>query len=67
MYFTIYDFINFISVEPFSEYILFMKTYLSGHGVKYLHREPASRRRRRKGSLKSETEKYGRESQGTRT
>jgi hypothetical protein len=36
-------------------------------GVEYLHRDPASRRKRRKGSLKSETVKYGRESQGTRT
>jgi hypothetical protein len=33
----------------------------------YLHRDPASRRRPRKGSLKSETVKYGRESQGTWT
>jgi hypothetical protein len=36
-------------------------------GIEYLHLDPASRRRRRKGSLKSETVKYGRESQGTRT
>jgi hypothetical protein len=36
-------------------------------GVEYLHRDPASRRRQRKESLKSETVKYGRESQGTRT
>jgi hypothetical protein len=38
-----------------------------GGEVEYLHREPASRRRRRKGSLKSERVKYGSESQGTRT
>jgi hypothetical protein len=38
-----------------------------GGGVEYLHRDPASRRRRRKGSLKSETVKYGHKSQGTRT
>jgi hypothetical protein len=31
------------------------------------HRSPAGRRRRQKGSLESETVKYGRESQGTRT
>jgi hypothetical protein len=33
-----------------------------GGGVEYLHRDPASRRRRRNGSLKSETLKYGHES-----
>jgi hypothetical protein len=38
-----------------------------GGGVEYLHRDPASRKRRRKGSLKSETVKYGHESYGTRT
>jgi hypothetical protein len=38
-----------------------------GGGVEYLHRDPASRRRRRKWSLKSETVKYGRKSQGTTT
>jgi hypothetical protein len=38
-----------------------------GGGVEYLHRDPASRKRRRKGSLKSETVKYDREYQGTRT
>jgi hypothetical protein len=38
-----------------------------GGGVEYLHRDPASRRRRRKGSLKSDTVKYGRKSQGART
>jgi hypothetical protein len=38
-----------------------------GGGVEYLHRESASRRRRRKGSLKTGTVKYGREIQGTRT
>jgi hypothetical protein len=38
-----------------------------GGGVEYLHRDPASRRRRREGSLKSETVIFGRESQGTRT
>jgi hypothetical protein len=32
-----------------------------------VHSDPASRGRRRKGSLKSETVKYGREYQGTRT
>jgi hypothetical protein len=31
------------------------------------YRSPASRRRQRKGSLESETVKYGRESHGTRT
>jgi hypothetical protein len=36
-------------------------------GVEYLHRDPASRRRRWKGSLKSETVKYGYEFKGTRT
>jgi hypothetical protein len=30
-------------------------------GIEYLHRDPASRMRRRKGSLKSETVKYGHE------
>jgi hypothetical protein len=39
----------------------------SGSGVEYLHRDPASRRRHEEGSLRSETVKYGRESQGTRT
>jgi hypothetical protein len=39
----------------------------SGGGFEYLHREPACRTRLRKGSLKSETLKYGHESQGTRT
>jgi hypothetical protein len=38
-----------------------------GGGVEYLHRDPASRRKRRKGSLESETVKYGHESYGTRT
>jgi hypothetical protein len=33
----------------------------------WLHRDPASRKRRRNGSLKSETVKYGREYHGTRT
>jgi hypothetical protein len=36
-------------------------------GVEYLHRDPASRRRRRKESLKTETVLYGREDQGTQT
>jgi hypothetical protein len=36
-------------------------------GVEYLHHDPASGRGDEKGSLKSETVKYGRESQGTRT
>jgi hypothetical protein len=36
-----------------------------GGGVEYLHRGPASRRRRRKGSLRSETVKHNREPQGT--
>jgi hypothetical protein len=35
-------------------------------GIEYLHRDQASGRRRRKGSLKSETVKYGRKSQGTK-
>jgi hypothetical protein len=38
-----------------------------GGGLEYLHRDPASRKKRRKGSLKTETVKYGREIQGTRT
>jgi hypothetical protein len=38
-----------------------------GGGVEYLHRSPASRRRRRKGSLESETVKHGHESHGTQT
>jgi hypothetical protein len=38
-----------------------------GGGVEFLHRDPASRKRRRKGSLKSETVNYGREYQATRT
>jgi hypothetical protein len=35
--------------------------------VECLHRSPARRRRRQKGSLESETAKYGREFHGTRT
>jgi hypothetical protein len=38
-----------------------------GGGDEYLHRDPASLRRRRKARLKSETVKYGHESKGTRT
>jgi hypothetical protein len=38
-----------------------------GGGVEYLHRSPASRRRRQKGNLESETVKYDRESHRTRT
>jgi hypothetical protein len=39
-----------------------------GGVVEYLHRSPASRRRRRKkGSLESETVEYGHESHGTQT
>jgi hypothetical protein len=38
-----------------------------GGGVEYLHRNPASRRRRRKGTLESETVKCGHESHGTHT
>jgi ribosomal protein L33 len=38
-----------------------------GGGVEYLHRNPASRRGRRKGSLQLETAKYCHESQWTRT
>jgi hypothetical protein len=34
---------------------------------RYLHRDPASRKSDEKGSLKTETVKYGREIQGTRT
>jgi hypothetical protein len=45
----------------------FFRSSPRGGGIEYLHRDPASRRRRRKGSLKSQTVKYGRESQGTRT
>jgi hypothetical protein len=37
-----------------------------GGGFKYLHHDPPSRRRRRKGSLKSERLKYGHECQETR-
>jgi hypothetical protein len=43
------------------------REYPCGGGVEYLHRDPASRRRQRKGSLKFETVKYGSESQGIRT
>jgi hypothetical protein len=39
---------------------------MCGGGIQYLHRDPASRKRRRKGSLKSETVIYGCESQGIR-
>jgi hypothetical protein len=38
-----------------------------GGGVEYLDRDLASRRRRRKGSFKPKTVKYGHECQGTRT
>jgi hypothetical protein len=38
-----------------------------GGGVEYLHRSPASRRGDKKGSLESETVKYGHESNETRT
>jgi hypothetical protein len=38
-----------------------------GGAVEYIHRDPASRRRRERGSLKSETVKFGHESHGTRT
>jgi hypothetical protein len=38
-----------------------------GGGVEYLHRHPASHRRRRKGRLKSERVKYGHESQRNET
>jgi hypothetical protein len=38
-----------------------------GGRVEYLRCGPASRRRRQKGRFKSETVKYGREAQGTRT
>jgi hypothetical protein len=40
---------------------------LCGGGVEYLHHDPASHKRRWKGSLKSETVKYGLKSYGTRT
>jgi hypothetical protein len=36
-----------------------------GGGAEYLHRSPASRRKRRKENLDSETVKYGRESRRT--
>jgi hypothetical protein len=42
-------------------------SHLCGGGFEYLHRDPASRGGDEKGSLKSETVKYGHESQGTRT
>jgi hypothetical protein len=38
-----------------------------GGGVRYLHRDPASRRRRQQSSLKYKTVKYGHEAQGTRS
>jgi hypothetical protein len=38
-----------------------------GGGVEYLHRNPASRRRRQKRKFESETVKYGSESHGIRT
>jgi predicted nucleic acid-binding Zn ribbon protein len=43
------------------------KSTQSGGGFEYLHRSPASRRGRRKGSLESEIIKYGQDSHGTRT
>jgi hypothetical protein len=49
------------------EFIREFNSYPCGGGVEYLHRDPASRRRRQKGSLISETVKYGLKSQGTRT
>jgi hypothetical protein len=42
-------------------------TQIGECGVEYLHRDPASRRRRRKESLESETVKRGHEYRGTRT
>jgi hypothetical protein len=39
---------------------------LRGGRVEYLHHDTASRRRRRKGNLKSETVKYGHEPKGLR-
>jgi hypothetical protein len=47
--------------------ILAAHLFPCGGGVKYLHRSPASRRRRPKGSLEFESVKYGRESHGTWT
>jgi hypothetical protein len=44
-----------------------MRNHKCGGGIEYIQRDPASRRRRRKGSLKSETLKYVHESQRTRT
>jgi hypothetical protein len=43
------------------------QTHPCGGGAEYFHRDPAGRRRRRKGSFKSETVKYDHECQGTRT
>jgi hypothetical protein len=43
------------------------RKYPCGGGVEYFRRDPASRRRQRKGSLESETVKYGNEYQGART
>jgi hypothetical protein len=40
---------------------------MSGGGIEYVHHDPASVGGKEKGSLKSETIKYGRESQETRT
>jgi hypothetical protein len=42
----------------------YLVPYPCGGGVQYLHRDPASRRRRRKGKSQSETVKYGLKSQG---
>jgi hypothetical protein len=41
--------------------------FLCGGGVEYLHRSPARRRSLPKGSIKSETVEYGRESHEIRT
>jgi hypothetical protein len=50
-------------MRPFSEQVI-QDSY--GGRIEYLHRDPASRRRRRKGSLEFETVKYGHETKGTR-
>jgi hypothetical protein len=53
--------------EDVSRPFPFKPMYNKAKNVEYLHRDPASRRSRRKGSLKSESVKYGHESQETQT
>jgi hypothetical protein len=62
--------ISLISFPPTNQPIQFstcLPTHPCGGGVEYLRRDPARCKRRRKGSLRSETIKYDRESQKIRT